>query len=131
MHEPSSKWPPPYLHGGFKPVTDCTATNSAEPRRVTLSGGVPAAATSCTGLPPPSEVVCLEQQCGGAYSWFVGEWGACSTACGNGTQDRTVQCLDMERIPFYSETCVAAGLGRPPLASRQCNNVPCPRCICR
>jgi hypothetical protein len=46
----------------------------------------------CTGTRPALQQACNPSAC--SYVWATGAFGACSVACGAGTQTRTVTCLD-------------------------------------
>ncbi|XP_076803784.1 thrombospondin type-1 domain-containing protein 4-like isoform X2 [Clavelina lepadiformis] len=56
-------------------------------------------AQSVTGCPSPTEPnstrSCARNSCGTKYEWFAGQWGTCSSKCGNGVQERKVTCLSV------------------------------------
>lgn len=56
----------------------------------------------------------------GAARWETGEWGACSAACGGGTQARAVTCREANGA--LSDRCMET----PPSALRACNTRACP-----
>ena len=37
---------------------------------------------------------CAGGTCTGKHAWKTGDWGECSVACGDGTQSRSVECID-------------------------------------
>jgi hypothetical protein len=74
------------------------------------------------------ELVCptgCEAGCPGAagcaFSWDVGEWSACSMACGTGTQTRTVTCVDQSGAAAADASCS----GTKPTASAACTGNNC------
>jgi hypothetical protein len=54
-------------------------------------------------------------------SWSSGDWGACSAACGGGTQTRTNTCVDGGSNPIESRLCLAG----EPSVSQACNESAC------
>jgi len=77
------------------------------------------------GLSCPSGQVCAQSiGCGGGCSavngtWVYGTWGACTKACGVGTQSRPATCV--------GASC-GGGCGTMGEVSRLCNTQACPTC---
>eukprot|EP00457_Paulinella_chromatophora_P000175 gb/GEZN01000175.1/.p1 GENE.gb/GEZN01000175.1/~~gb/GEZN01000175.1/.p1 ORF type:complete len:1996 (-),score=145.76 gb/GEZN01000175.1/:103-6012(-) len=76
---------------------------------------------ACTASKPSTVRPCNTQPC---PSWAYSEWSPCYPTCGQGTQNRTAQCLNYLNQPSPNEKCPAL----PANALRQiCNNPrPCP-----
>jgi hypothetical protein len=122
-HNKEARYPPPYPYGNFKPVDDCTALHSVNPR----SPSSTANAGGCDALDtqPPTSKVCFERPCGD-FAWVVGVWDDCSAPCGGGLQERTVTCMDSTGAQATPDSCLGAGLGLAPVTSQTCNTVECP-----
>lgn len=56
-------------------------------------------------------------------SWSLPEWGACSTQCGDGTQTRTVACVDQNNVTRPDSMCPEM---TKPAAVQACNLGACP-----
>ena len=56
--------------------------------------------------------------------WQVGEYGACSKACGGGVRNRTTTCVDETGNPKDMASCP----GEVPPDQMQCNVTPCNFC---
>ncbi|KAM4651989.1 A disintegrin and metalloproteinase with thrombospondin motifs 9 [Discoglossus pictus] len=54
---------------------------------------------NCPGTEPPNVQSCYLGECPISTSWRVGNWGKCSTTCGSGVMQRSVQCLTNEDQP--------------------------------
>ncbi|XP_036398317.1 papilin-like isoform X2 [Megalops cyprinoides] len=81
----------------------------------------------CASLPRPhSNRTCNTQPCPQTRSWKMGEWSACSTSCGGGSQTRTVQCLSHEAEGArVVEDSVCAAYAPRPLSQQACNLQQC------
>lgn len=71
-----------------------------------------------------------------SYSWWTGDWGACSVSCGGGTQTRNVVCVrnhpgQTGHVGDWKDVadtfCIASGLAKPP-TSQSCNTHSCTEC---
>ncbi len=73
---------------------------------------------------PPSP--CETSTCNteeGPYAWRVGsDWGMCSQACGGGTQDRAIYCMNPKDQKFPDNYCAE----NKPATSQSCNTNKCP-----
>ena len=105
-------------------MLDCTAKGAAQP----ASQVATPAADSCDDLgpPPPSEEACFERPCQ-EYAWVSSDWTSCSVACGGGTQNRTVVCMDRLGRLVSAQECTATGARLAPPTGQACNSVPCPQ----
>ncbi|HEX8822883.1 MAG TPA: thrombospondin type-1 domain-containing protein [Archangium sp.] len=56
-----------------------------------------------------------------SYAWTNGSWGACSTACGTGTQTRTVSCRRSDGVTMADSFCT----GTRPATSQSCTGDSC------
>jgi hypothetical protein len=74
----------------------------------------------CSGPKPAETVSCNAGSCG-QYIWQIGTFGACQPACGDGTQTRSVVCMDVGTGPVPFSFCP----GSPPLLSQPCNDGEC------
>ena len=59
---------------------------------------VDATVCSSRGLTPPASTQACTMPACPTPSWFIGSWGACSPACGDGQRSRVVQCRDPDGI---------------------------------
>ncbi|XP_041031012.1 ADAMTS-like protein 3 isoform X1 [Carcharodon carcharias] len=59
------------------------------------------------------------------FTWMPGDWGACTTTCGNtGVQQRKLLCLNTDGIEVNESACYE--LPKPPLVIEPCNTQDCP-----
>ena len=67
-----------------------------------------------------------------SYSWWTGDWGACSVSCGGGTQTRNVVCVrnhpgQTGHVGDWKDVadtfCTSSGLSKP-ITSQSCNTHP-------
>uniref|UniRef100_T1DG09 Putative disintegrin and metalloproteinase with thrombospondin motifs n=1 Tax=Cupiennius salei TaxID=6928 RepID=T1DG09_CUPSA len=81
---------------------------------------------SCTlQTKPEVEEICMVQACllpEKEYRWLNGPWSECSASCGQGTQLRTVHCLDNDGHQASSEKCPSPA----PPTSQICTLAICP-----
>uniref|UniRef100_A0AAY4BUS6 ADAM metallopeptidase with thrombospondin type 1 motif 2 n=1 Tax=Denticeps clupeoides TaxID=299321 RepID=A0AAY4BUS6_9TELE len=71
----------------------------------------------CNDQRPESRQPCNRQLC--PTQWRTGPWSQCSVTCGNGTQERQVQCT-------IGDNSVGQCMGPQPETSRACQPFPCP-----
>ncbi|XP_078484406.1 thrombospondin type-1 domain-containing protein 4-like isoform X2 [Ciona intestinalis] len=79
---------------------------------------------------PDATRTCARSSCGVKYEWFAGNWGPCSSNCGNGVQNRKVTCLSIAADGTMS---VATGtnnrlpclMSDKPDTQRPCNTQAC------
>jgi hypothetical protein len=118
-------FPPPYLHGNFKDVLDCTAQHSPNPRILHSDAVDPVESCNLAGVKPANWQSCFKRPCGDA-GWVMSEWSTCSEPCGgSGEQSRSVKCLDNSGNEVSGQQCQAAGL-ETPATQRRCNMAACP-----
>ena len=93
------------------------------PFAVNSFGPLTAPNHACYHLPRPEE----EKPCVGlckSVNWKYGEWGACSTSCGNhGLQYRSSECVNSNNETLTDDHC-------PPelkVIRRICGGKPCPK----
>ena len=118
-------FPPPYLHGNFKNVLDCTARSS--PTGIFIDSGARTAGNgSCSlaGIRPASWQLCLQRPCGDAV-WVMSDWEQCSAKCDGGEQRRSVKCVGSSGNEVSGQQCQAEGL-EVPATQRRCNMDACP-----
>jgi len=70
---------------------------------------------------PATSQGCNPQACM-TYNWRQNGFGACSAACGGGTQTQSVTCVDQNGNTVASGLCTSA----PPATSQACNLQACP-----
>ncbi|XP_070210534.1 thrombospondin type-1 domain-containing protein 4-like isoform X2 [Littorina saxatilis] len=65
----------------------------------------------------------VAQQCNNdpCATWRTGAWGECSAECGGGEKQRTVECIDGQRVQIPDSYCS----GDKPAAKEQCNSQAC------
>ncbi|KNC55690.1 uncharacterized protein AMSG_01959 [Thecamonas trahens ATCC 50062] len=71
---------------------------------------------------PSTSQACNTQSCA-TYSWQTGSFGACSVACGGGSQSRSVDCVESATGTIVAETNCDAG--SKPATSQSCNSQVC------
>ncbi|XP_071488649.1 uncharacterized protein [Diadema antillarum] len=72
-------------------------------QKVTQSIDLPTGPDQCRGLPKPAVVqTCRQRACA---SWSTGDWGACSSECGEGERQREVTCVDETRSELEESEC--------------------------
>ncbi|XP_070531950.1 uncharacterized protein [Ptychodera flava] len=111
--------------------TSCGA--GTQTRTVTCideSTSTPVALSVCTneGLQIPASVQeCPNQPPCPVYSFVEGQWGECTSTCGNGTQSRTITCVDtVSNAEAAMSDCITEGLVMP-AAQQECPGLPaCP-----
>ncbi|KAJ8340921.1 hypothetical protein SKAU_G00332120 [Synaphobranchus kaupii] len=93
----------------------CTVDNEAYPDYM------------CPAQPRPhNNRTCNTQACPQTHSWKTGEWTVCSSACGGGSQTRSVQCMSHEAAgPRVVEDSVCAAYAPRPLSQRACGLQQC------
>jgi len=85
------------------------------------SGMTVADALCDPGSRPADMQACNDGAC--TYSWETGAFGACSAACGDGTQTRSVTCTaDLDGMTVADSLCDA---GSRPAESQSCNDGAC------
>jgi len=77
-------------------------------------------ASHCSQPAPAPSQACNVQECL-IYSWMASGFGACSVACGGGTQSQTVNCQDNHGSVVDNSLCA----GTPPVANQTCNQQTC------
>ena len=70
------------------------------------------------------EACLVSDCCGGMNEVQVGDWTACSEACGTGLKNRTVSCAERDGTVVNSSYCV----GLEPQHQAYCNDYPCDFC---
>jgi len=76
-----------------------------------------------SGNKPSTSQACSTQACP-TYAWSTGNFFACSTTCGGGSQTRTVQCVRDDTTVVDESYC--AGSGNKPWTLQACNTQACP-----
>lgn len=94
---------------------DCTV-QAIDSTGATATAAVTVAAP--TNTPGPSSP---STPTGTGYSWVAGGFGACSAACGGGTQSQTVTCEDSYGDPVDPSLCTET----PPPTTQSCNAQAC------
>ena len=83
----------------------------------------PASYCAGSGTQPVTQQTCAQQGCP-VYVWSAGGFGACSAACGGGTQNQTVTCKDQSTLAVVSSSlCASAGVA--PNSTRACGTATC------
>jgi len=77
-------------------------------------------ATGCAGTQPSATGVCNAHPC---PKWVVSEWSKCDAKCGQGNQNRTVQCKDAFGSIAANDLCANQNI---PISTQLCNSEPCP-----
>ena len=77
--------------------------------------------SDCYGNKPTTSQMCNVQTCTDDYTWLIGDWGACSVACGGGTETRTVICKDVSGTTVADGQCTSP----KPEVSQNCNSQAC------
>jgi hypothetical protein len=71
---------------------------------------------AAAGAKPATQQVCNSAACI-SYEWLVGSFGACSVACGSGTQSRSVACVQSGTTSVVADSfCTSA----KPVSSQAC-----------
>lgn len=83
----------------------------------------------CTGNRPSSQELCNTHACALTYSWFTGDWGTCSMACGQGTQIRAVSCLRSDGEFVADSFCSGQAPASTQPCSQTCNACNNPKTI--
>ncbi|GMH52349.1 hypothetical protein TrLO_g4395 [Triparma laevis f. longispina] len=79
--------------------------------------------TYATNLEPRATRPCGTAAC--PTSWDSGNWGACSRACGTGSQTRTVSCMKTQDSATSAVNDSECDLSFKPAASKNCNTQEC------
>lgn len=85
------------------------------------TGNCTVTVTDETGATSSAPVSILQAAQTLTYTWVVGGFGACSVACGGGTQSQTVTCEDSNGNAADSTLCT----GTEPPTSQTCNTQAC------
>merc|ERR1740117_1369887 len=94
-----------------------TGTRSRTVQCFKVESGRADTQNDCTAPKPFSSQLCNTLGC---PTYFTSDWQSCSRECGEGVQNRTVECRD--RIGRASDKCT----GAVPIATQGCENGPCP-----
>ena len=110
-----------------KPLEDCVALQPVNPSTCP-AGPKPQAVDmgycrAFTGLSPRASRTCFQKPCT-EFGWRYTEWRECSAACGGGTRQRTVECVNAANEVVEDSACTGLGLERPPHEAA-CNEFPC------
>ncbi|XP_062300498.1 A disintegrin and metalloproteinase with thrombospondin motifs 9-like [Scomber scombrus] len=76
--------------------------------------------SNCPGTPPESYMPCNLGPCPPPQEWRVGIWGLCSSSCGDGLMERTVQCMSAD-----GQDRNGCSLNAMPEARKVCRNPSC------
>ncbi len=100
--------------------SECSATCGGGTQTRTVlcrdDGGNLADEAFCPTPKPDVSQTCNADPCYN-YAWQVGEYGACSATCGDGTQDREVKCYRNDQVLMADEYCQEA----KPATNQACN----------
>jgi len=94
--------------------TTCGTGTQTRTATCLRSDGTTVANSFCTVASVLSQPCTVTTGC--SYAWESLSWGACSTTCGTGTQNRTVQCKRSDGTVVADASCTAA----KPATSQSC-----------
>ncbi len=83
----------------------------------TQPGGMVVPNSYCQQAQPATSQSCTGTTC--TYGWLAGNWSACSSLCGSGTQTRTADCVDQNSQVVASSNC---DLAQQPSLSQSCSS---------